>query len=48
MDRVDRLPRVRREDLIELAAGVYDGELITEDVPLLTDDYAPVERLLGR
>lgn len=39
---------VTERDFEKEAAQIYDGEIATDDVPLLTDDYAPVEELLGR
>ncbi len=39
---------VLRDSYHRYAADVYDGRLRFEDVPILTDDYAPVDQLLGR
>lgn len=39
-------PRVTYRDFLRYAADYYDAPVATGDVPLLTDDYAPVDTLL--
>ncbi len=39
-------PRVTYRDFVRYASDYYDSPIPTADVPLLTDDYAPVDTLL--
>lgn len=47
LERARRLaPRTRFEDYVKYAADFYEEPIQTEDVPVLTDDYAPVDTLI--
>jgi len=46
--RARRTPGVTLPHFEEIAQDLYDARIRTEDVPVLTDDFAPVEALIQR
>lgn len=48
LSRARRLsPRMTFSQFLSYAADYYEGTIVTNDVPILTDDYAPVDSLLS-